>query len=340
MTLNQITIENILERYSVLPDELLIILEDPNTKKIVETICQKNNIFKEEWISIIKKLVDYVLMGFIHYCDLGPEINAELNFSNSKLGNDIASEIEAKIFNPIKNILEKNYSPIIPQKEEIFQKKEEFDVINLQKESKIEDKSPKKELQPEPKPQPPKKQEAVPLEEIIIEKNKISTPNIQQEERSSLSFTSSASIPQKTIPKPPQKEIEQFSRQTTSNQNIQIKQTEKELINLQNKTDVPLPVFIHKEETISPIKKGVEIKPPEIKISDIKPTSPPPKPVQIEIGVQNNKTQKTDLDVKVVNYYESTINQPEDSSDINKIDQDLYIPSPKPNITPPPPPKI
>ena len=306
MVLNQITIEDILERYSILPDELLTVLEDPNTEKIVEVTCQKNNISKPEWIDIIKQLVGYVLMGFIHYYDLGAEINTELNFLNSKLGNDVASEIDAKIFNQIKNTLEKNYSPIT------FQKKEEVDIINLQEESRVEEETPKKELQPEPKPQAPQKQEPVLLEKIILEKTKISTSNTQQEKKSPPSFMPFVPIPEKIISQPTQKEVvEILNKKQTTLQNIQTKQKdkEKEFVSSQNKIGVPPPVFIHKEETISPLKKGIEMQPLEIKISNIKPTSPPPKPVQIEIGTQNNKTQKTDLDVRVINYSEVATNQ-------------------------------
>jgi hypothetical protein len=318
MVLNQITIEDVLERYIALPDELLTVLEDPNTEKIVEVICQKNNISKPEWIDIIKQLVGYVLMGFIHYYDLGAEINTELNFPNSKLGNDVASEIDAKIFSPIKNLLEKNYSPILPQKQE---------GVNIIKEPEIKEGLLKKELQPEPKPQIPQKQGPVPLEKITIP-GKVSTliseplpippkkqePGIAKtapEKKSPLSFMPFVPMPEKIIPQPPQKETAQiFTKPQITPQNIPTKQTKEEPISPPNKSQIPPPVFIHKEETVSPIRKGVEIKPQEIKISSAKSIPTPPKPVQIEIGSQN-KTENKDLGIKVVNYSESAINQPE-----------------------------
>jgi hypothetical protein len=354
MTLDQITIEDVLERYSVLPDELLAILEDPNTEKIVETICQKNNVSKPEWIDTIKQLVGYVLMGFIHYYDLGAEINTELNFPNSKLGNDIAFEIDTKIFSPIKNILEKNYSPILSQKQE---------GVNVIKEPENKEESQKKELQPESKPQIPQKQKPVPLEKIIIpEKTDATIPEPQTifskkqvleltkttpEKKSLLSFMSFIPTPEKTPPQPPQKETAQvFTKPQITPQNIQTKQTEKESISSQNKTQTPPPVFIHKEETISPIKKGVEIKPQEIKISSAKSIPIPPKPVQIEIGSQ--KIENDDLGIKIVNYSEDAINQSK-NTDINKKEESqnnlktaplsFQIQTPKPP-TPPPSPNL
>jgi hypothetical protein len=352
MVLNQITIEDILERYSVLPDELLAVLEDPNAEKIVETVCQKNNISKQEWVDAIKQLVGYVLMGFIHYYDLGAEINTELNFPNSKLGNDVASEIDAKIFSPIKNLLEKNYSPILPQKQE---------GVNIIKEPEIKEELLKKELQPEPKPQMPQKQGPVPLEKIIIpektdatisepqtissKKQMLEPTKTTPEKKSPLSFMSFIPTPEKTPSQPPQKETAQvFTKPQITPQNIQTKQTEKESISAQNKTQTPPPVFIHKEETISPIKKGVEIKPQEIKISSAKSIPIPPKPVQIEIGSQ--KIESGDLGIKIVNYSEDATNQPK-NTDVNKKEESqnnlktpplsFQIQTPKPPTPPPSP---
>jgi len=378
MILNQITIEDILERYSILPDELLAVLEDLNTEKIVETVCQKNNISKQEWIDIIKQLVGYVLMGFIHYYDLGAEINTELNFPNSKLGNDIASEIDAKIFSPIKNLLEKNYSPIqikqdvleqsfeeiikkteIKEEEEIKEKTEESQVIIKGKEQIIEN-----EIQP---PAP-----------IILEKTTITTssPSQKDTKKQPLTFVPFVPIPEKIIPKPQiQNELDQKETPQISNIPLNISQstsktenTRSESKNIptpsilepisilkpktiseiypkqnnQNQTQAsqiptPPPVFIHKEETISSIKKGVEIKPPEIKISSVKSIPTPPKPVQIEIRSQS-KTENKNLGVKIVNYSENAINQPE-TADTNKKEgsqNNLNIP-PLPTQTQTPP---
>jgi len=388
MVLNQIKIEDILERYSVLPDELLTVLEDPNTEKIVEVVCQKNNISKPEWIDIIKQLVGYVLMGFIHYYDLGAEINTELNFPNSKLGNDVASEIDAKIFSPIKNLLEKNYSPVQIKQDVLEQSFEEIIQKTENKEEKIKEEIEEpqtiikeKEQTIESKVQPPTP--------VILEKTTITafSPSQKDIKKQPLTFVPFVPIPEKIIPSPQtenelnQKKIPQISNvplnispstPKTENTKFESKNIPNPSIlepisipkpktiseiypkqNNQNQTQTsqiptPPPVFIHKEETISSIKKGVEIKPPEIKISNVKSMPTPPKPVQIEIGSQN-KTENKDLGIKVVNYSESAINQPE-TPNISKKEEpqnNLKIPplsSQSPQTqkplppTPPPPP--
>ena len=388
MVLNQITIEDVLERYIALPDELLTVLEDPNTEKIVEVICQKNNISKPEWIDIIKQLVGYVLMGFIHYYDLGAEINTELNFPNSKLGNDVASEIDAKIFSPIKNLLEKNYSPIQIKQDVLEQSFEEIIQKTENKEEKIKEEIEEpqtiikeKEQTIESKVQPPAP--------VILEKTTItaSSPSQKDTKKQPLTFVPFVPIPEKIIPSPQtenelnQKKIPQISNiplnispstPKTESTKLESKNIPNPSIlepisipkpktiseiypkqNNQNQTQTsqmptPPPVFIHKEETVSPIRKGVEIKPPEIKISSTKSIPMPPKPVQIEIGSQN-KTENKDLGIKIVNYSESAINQPE-TPNISKKEEpqnNLKIPplssqssqiqKPLPQTPPPPP---
>jgi len=356
MTLDQITIEDILERYSVLPDELLVILEDPNTEKIVETVCQKNNVSKPEWIDTIKQLVGYVLMGFIHYYDLGAEINTELNFPNSKLGNDIASEIEAKIFSSIKNILEKNYSPLPPKKElEVFEvqippikevvedKKTQTvskitEPVSLEKQGVLQKQSetPKpffitetikpQEQKPPPQPQTiPTQKEALPEQKIsptvLISKINI-PPVVQAPTPPTPSHKISPPPPQPTPPTPKTTPIPTSQKPETA----PIPPKPETIL-----TPTPPPIFLHKEEIISPIKKGVEIKPQEIKISSIKPPPPPPKPAQIEIGKKESQPSPKIPQVKIKNYYET---------DIKEVDTKSQTPPPKPPQppTPPPPP--
>ena len=372
MVLNQITIEDILERYSVLPDELLVILEDPNTEKIVETVCQKNNVSKPEWIDTIKQLVGYVLMGFIHYYDLGAEINTELNFPNPKLGKDIASEIETKVFASIKDILEKNYSPLVPKKEEVF-------VVPTPEVLKEEIKKTQTTPQPEPvlqektilekqKPQEtPQKQPEIPKPVFITETVKLQeqkTPPQPQtipiqkeahpEQKIPTVLISEINIPPKvqapippippqlTKTPPPPQPIPQTPKTTPiptpiptpKKPEITPTPPRPETISVPTPpTPTPPPVFLHKEEIISPIKKGVEIKPPEIKISSINPPPPPPKPVQIEIGKKESQPSPKIPQVKIKNYYETDIKE------VDTKNQTLPPKPPQPPTPPPPPPK-
>jgi hypothetical protein len=96
----------------------------------------------------------------------------------------------------------------------------------------------------------------------------------------------------------------------------------------------PPPVFIHKEETQSPIKQSIDlnIKPPQPKISEIKAPPPPPPKVQIEIGGVKPK-------IKNVNYFD--IPQPPQPPQPSLKEQaGLNQPQPQQDLqkTPPPPP--
>lgn len=351
MDLNQIKIEDLLDRYTSLPDELIDILENPNTNHIVEIICKKNNILNPEWIETIKQLTGMVLMGFIHYYDLGSEINLALNFHDSRLGNEIANEITSKIFDPIKSLIEKNYSPLsnissepdfiddlIQKLKEVSENsKNNIETLNsmtspppipiafkaeIVKETKnltSEGLTPKQEfitkkfiineVIPEKKLEPESLNQS---QELINKKSdNFKTPGSFSAPKTINSFNPESTKPKNSVPPPPPKSFNSVLSPNSSVLN-----------------QAPTPVFIHKEEEITPIKSGIENKIPQIKISEVKPPPPPPQKVQIEIGAQL-ESQK----IKVVNYsnFEEKSNNFE-----SKIPKP---PTPNLNIPKPPPPK-
>ncbi|MCS6789167.1 MAG: hypothetical protein NZ484_01185 [Patescibacteria group bacterium] len=314
MILEEITIEDILDRYLNLKDEILDVLEDPTTEDIIETICRKNNITQTEWIETIKELSALVLMGFIHYYDLGSEINLALNFTNSKLGNDIANEIILKIFDPIKTLIEKNYSPLKPKEPEYkiienFIKKTQKEqkqqgAVQIEKTTeniKIENLQSKTDQENILiiQNQNSQKQPDFNIFEKFIEKTKKNQINLQE-----------------NIPVPQPTNIDnQITKNINQEPNLQIKINQQKTIDVEEKTEnkIPAPKFIfqHQSESI-PIKtSGIENKIPQINISKISTPPSPPQKAQIEIPKKNK-------DIKVVNY----------SSELNNLK----------NLTPPPPP--
>lgn len=377
MILEKITIEEILERYTTLPDEILDVLEDSNTEEIVKNICERNNIVKPEWIEIIKQLVAATLLGFIHYYDLGAEINLALNSSNSKLGKDIAQEIEAKIFVNIKSLLEKNYSPPkikdsldlmsekmaeatnireIPQeigrggsvdkqpqptqspkiifeitkevplkdintapsltlaKNNVFSsmKSETHSLIGLKpkltpestdffsQKQKLENQIPPLKIAINTKPpQPPQPSQLLQLPPLPQSSQTSISPSLPptklQSFDSSPSPLSQPPLPQSSIPQPPQPPFTSASPSSS----------------LSSPKPPPFsstppkqsPIFLYKEEKVTPIKSGIEISSKDIKISEVKSPPLPPKPAEIEIGTKNSKL---DSKIKIVNYSEET----------------------------------
>lgn len=331
MILNQITIEDILERYDMLPDELLDILEDANVEDIVFSICKKNNIIKPEWIDAIKQLTTLVLMGFIHYYDLGNEINLALNSNNPKLGNDIAEEISLKIFEPIKSLLEKNYTPLkhkSPRPDFFDQILEELKKIKSTENASLSTAESIQKIDtavnyqipiPKSEPQPPKDTTLISLKEL----NQINQPsqNINIKEIKIETIGSNHNIEKNKgfsdLLKPTQQ----------TNQASNIKPPEKKLNNLiQNDkipSSIPSPKFIFQHEPEpTPIKTtGIENKIPSINISKISAPPPPPNKAEIEIGKKIENINSSKKDIKVVNY-----SNLESSNQSNK------------NISPPPPP--
>lgn len=106
----QITKQQADKRWDVMTVNLREILYSPDYGKIIWNICEANHL-SDEKIGKIAGLCGYVIMGFIYPEDLAKEIFLKTNI-NSEIANSIASEINRKIFSPIKSDLEKVYSPI------------------------------------------------------------------------------------------------------------------------------------------------------------------------------------------------------------------------------------
>ena len=107
-----ITEQELDKRFNTLSSKLKETLTSERVLSVVDQICKKNNIVDEEKVAIVHQIVGLVILGLIHSYDLASEINNALSLNNPKFSNDIAEELNAKVFLQIKSELENNYRPI------------------------------------------------------------------------------------------------------------------------------------------------------------------------------------------------------------------------------------
>ena len=103
------TEEQLQKRYNSLLQGIKDVLDSKNNIEIVRRICNSHYLDEEKTL-IIEQLVGLVLLGFVPIDKLSQEISENLHL-DKKHADDIASEIDRKIFSPIKSDLEKVYSP-------------------------------------------------------------------------------------------------------------------------------------------------------------------------------------------------------------------------------------
>lgn len=150
----QLTEQQIQKRFDSLPKNIRDALtSEINTQTILQ-ICQSHYL-DEEKTSIIEQLAGLTLLGFVSQEEIKREISENLNLKH-KHSEDIAREIDRKIFAPIRMDLEKIYSPVsaMPEIKPPTKRPEPEVKIELEKEIKIEKDGIKIEKEPEPKPAP------------------------------------------------------------------------------------------------------------------------------------------------------------------------------------------
>lgn len=101
--------QQILDRWDTLPENLKESLFSEGNSSALWRICENQHL-TEDKIRIVATLAGDVILGFLHSDDLAQEIRSELGL-NPEIANSIASEIDRKIFSPIRNDLEKAYAP-------------------------------------------------------------------------------------------------------------------------------------------------------------------------------------------------------------------------------------
>ena len=110
MDYSLITEQQFQKRFDILPDILKDALSSESDIKSVRQICRAHYLNDEEKILIVEQLTGLVILGFVLPDDLSQEISENLHLDKKHV-DDIASEIDRKIFSPIKSDLEKVYSP-------------------------------------------------------------------------------------------------------------------------------------------------------------------------------------------------------------------------------------
>ncbi|MEK9168423.1 MAG: hypothetical protein AAB698_01330 [Patescibacteria group bacterium] len=111
MDYSLLTEQQLQKRYYSLPEKLKDILDSENNLKIIHQICRAHQLNDDEKILIIEQLVGLILLGFVSADDLSREISENLHL-NHRHSDDIAFEMNRKIFAPIWSEIEKAYSPV------------------------------------------------------------------------------------------------------------------------------------------------------------------------------------------------------------------------------------
>ena len=176
--------QQIRERVDSLPPILKEALFSYKNSVKIRSICKFHHL-DDEKISQVADLVGEVLMGFRPIDEFKKSLNEDLPVLGQTIINSLSERINKEIFQPIKDQIEENYSPVvveIKRKEETKEEEPEEEKIKQQekepkKENKIEEK-PKEELR-----QPEKEKE----DNLIIEKQsqeqKISSVNVENKEK-------------------------------------------------------------------------------------------------------------------------------------------------------------
>lgn len=105
--MNQLTLEEIMERWRSLPSILKEAMYSPITLSELET-ASRNFHLSEEKSEILEDLVKLVFLGFIHFDNLYKEIRDNLNI-DSRLALDIFHYLDKKIFESLRKEIEDNY---------------------------------------------------------------------------------------------------------------------------------------------------------------------------------------------------------------------------------------
>ncbi len=308
----KISKQQALKRWDTLPDNLKEALFSEYNAETLWRICESQHL-SDDKIEKVATLTGDVILGFLHPEDLGQEIRKDINVA-VEVANTIASEIDRKIFAPIKSDLEKVYSPVTTQIgtaeiEEVEIKEREQEAIESEKPTVTEIRKPEapikiveeKEIKPAAsKIEQPK---IITIEEKIEENKKEELPTVSAVEPSAVESPAASGAEPLILHK--ETEFKPLS------------ETKKSLKSLGG-----LFGFLKKKEKTEetkPVKaevEGIEIRPP--KIEEIK-----------SFGAAQDKP--IEMKVKVVNYVDTPEQQ--ESQESIKTEQHGAIEIAKPAET-------
>ena len=106
-----ITEKELQKRIDNLPSNLRAISMSENAIENLRKICRAHHLDDERTL-IMEHIVGLIILGFISLDELNVEISRSLRM-NIQHANDIAVEVDRKIFAPIRDEIKKNYSPIL-----------------------------------------------------------------------------------------------------------------------------------------------------------------------------------------------------------------------------------
>lgn len=110
---NLIPSKQLYSRWDVLPDALKEAIASETNSDIVWKAGETEHLPQEK-IAIVSRLAGYTLMGFVHPEDIAKEIQ-DASGINPNIAASIANTLNSRIFNPLKNELEKIYAPAISE---------------------------------------------------------------------------------------------------------------------------------------------------------------------------------------------------------------------------------
>ena len=107
--------QEIQKRFRQLSEKLKTALSSPTSFKIIDNICQTNYL-KKEWVEDVAMVTAEVLLGFLHPEDMRKELQEVIGV-NFKIADSISQDINKRIFAPLKEEIDKVYSPLPPLEE-------------------------------------------------------------------------------------------------------------------------------------------------------------------------------------------------------------------------------
>jgi len=113
--MTQIPKNQLYNRWDLLPDSLREAIASETNSSIVWKTGEAEHLPKEK-LMVVSRLAGFVLMGFIHPEDLAVEISDELGI-DKRIAANIANPINKKIFQPLRDELEKIYAPATEEAE-------------------------------------------------------------------------------------------------------------------------------------------------------------------------------------------------------------------------------
>ncbi len=186
MDYSLLTEQQLQKRYYSLSQKIRDVLESENNLKIIHQICRAHQLNDDEKILIVEQLIGLILLGFVSADDLSREIGENIHL-NHRHSDDVASEIDRKIFTSIRSEIEKVYSPVIEANQrgleilEADKRGGEIASPSVRNDDEGEAKEIQyKEVEPPLEVQPPKIEPEPPIRIIGMEEETKPTTNNQQ----------------------------------------------------------------------------------------------------------------------------------------------------------------